>query len=395
MEVLAARCAVRKTSRRDNGVPDPGTLRAPGQFECLSLARHLIYNDRSFLKHYHVGEGLQTMENEDQELIRTLVPFKEMSDADFAKVISSAKLTKIPKGKLIFKRSDEDAKMYWLLSGSIDLLDEKFEAKNRKAGEDVARHAIDNNSPHRLTAVSTEESRILTIERSALGLLSGTDTPDTSADDEEEGVDWMSTLLSSPLFEFIPPANIQTLFTKFDEVPVEAGEVAIKQGEPGDYFYVIQSGRAKVERSAGDKTVVLAELKAGDNFGQDALISDVPRNATVTMLTSGKLMRLSDEDFESLLMRPVIETVTLEEAEEMVQQGDPKTYIIDVRNPKEVEANKIPRSLNIPLLLLRKNLNKLKPEGIYVMACDGGKRAELGAYILNEKGFSAYVLKQD
>jgi len=71
-----------------------------------------------------------------------------------------------------------------------------------------------------------------------------------------------------------------------------------------------------------------------------------------------------------------------------------KTYIIDVRNPKEVEENKIPGSLNIPLLLLRKNLNKLKPEGVYVMACDGGKRAELGAYILNEKGFSAYVLDQ-
>jgi CRP-like cAMP-binding protein len=326
------------------------------------------------------------MEKEDQEIIRTLIPFGEMSDADFTNIISSAKLTKVPKGKLIFKRSDEDARMYWLVTGSVDLLDEKFEAKNRKAGEEVTRNAIDNNTPHRLTAVSTEESKILTIERAALGLLSGADPSDAQgSDEEEEGVDWMSTLLSSPLFEFIPPANIQTLFTKFDEVPVETGEQVIRQGEPGDYFYVIQSGRAKV---------VLAELKAGDNFGQDALISDVPRNATVTMLTAGKLMRLSDEDFESLLMRPVIETVSLEEAKEMVQQGDPKTYIIDVRNPKEVEVNKIQGSLNIPLLLLRKNLNKLKPEGIYVMACDGGKRAELGAYILNEKGFSAYVLKE-
>lgn len=66
-----------------------------------------------------------------------------------------------------------------------------------------------------------------------------------------------------------------------------------------------------------------------------------------------------------------------------------KTYIIDVRNPKEVEENKIPGSLNIPLLLLRKNLNKLKPEGVYVMACDGGKRAELGAYVLDQPDDSA------
>ena len=60
-----------------------------------------------------------------------------------------------------------------------------------------------------------------------------------------------------------------------------------------------------------------------------------------------------------------------------------------------MENDKLPGSLNVPLLLLRKNLPKLKVEGVYVMADSGGKRAELGAYILNEKGFTAYVLKQE
>ena len=264
------------------------------------------------------------MESEDQELIKALSPFNEMSDADFSEILKEAKLTKVSQGKLIFKRADEDTKMYWLVAGSIDLLDEKFDAKNRKAGEDVTKNPIDNNTPHRLTAVSTEESKILTIERSALGVGGGADAEVGSIDDEEEGIDWMSTLLSSPLFEFIPPANIQTLFTKFEETQYKKDDVVITQGEQGDFFYVIQSGRAKVERSSGEKTVVLAELKPGDNFGQDALVSDVPRNATVTMLSNGMLMRLSAEDFESLLMRPVIETVTMEEAQEMVSQGDPQ-----------------------------------------------------------------------
>ncbi|MDG2071900.1 MAG: cyclic nucleotide-binding domain-containing protein [Pseudomonadales bacterium] len=337
------------------------------------------------------------MGSEDRELIKALTPFNDMSDADLHEILKSAKLTPVSQGKLSFKRSDEDSKMYWLISRSIDLLDEKFEAKNRKAGEEVTKNAIDNNFPHRLNAVSTEESKILVLERDDLGVLgsAGTDAGTATAVEEaEEGIDWMSTLLSSPLFEFIPTANIQTLFTKFEEMQYEKGDLVIAQGEQGDFFYVIQSGRAKVERSSGEKTVVLAELQPGDNFGQDALVSDVPRNATVTMLTAGVIMRLSAEDFESLLMSSVIETVSMEEAQEMVEQGDPKTYIIDVRNPKEVEEKKIPGSLNIPLLLIRKNLTKLKPEGVYVMACDGGKRAELGAYILNENGFSAYVLNQ-
>lgn len=335
------------------------------------------------------------MESEELEKIKSLSPFNKMGESDFKEITAKATLSSFAKGKMVFKRADEDSKVYWLVSGSIDLLDEKFEAKNRKAGERVVLDPIDNNSPHRLTAISTEESRILSIKRSDLGFFGDGPVEVSSDDEEEEGIDWMSTLLSSPLFEFIPPANIQTLFGKFEEVQYKKGDAVIKQGDAGDFFYVIQAGRAKVERSSGDKTVVLAEFQAGDNFGQDALVSDVPRNATVTMTTNGTLMRLSGPDFQSLLVSPVIETVTLDEANEMIEAGDPKTYIIDVRSPKEVENDKLPGSLNVPLLLLRKNMPKLKVEGVYIMADDGGKRAELGAYQLNEKGFTAYVLKRE
>ena len=207
-------------------------------------------------------------------------------------------------------------------------------------------------------------------------------------------VDWMSAMLSSPLFEFVPPGNIQQLFTKFEEVTYAAGDTVIKQGEPGDYFYVITVGKASVQRTSGDKTTTLAELSAGAFFGEDALISDVPRNATITMLTAGKLMRLSEPDFESLLQKPLMEIVTLEEAQEMMAAGDPKTYILDVRSPKELESGKIEGSVNVPLLLLRKNLDRLKKDAIYIARCDGGKRYEMAAFQLNQSGYTAYVMKK-
>ena len=317
-----------------------------------------------------------------------------MSEGDLSAVLEQATVDVIAKGKMIFKRAEQDAKIYWLLTGSVDLLDEKFDAKNRKAGEKVTRNAIDNNTPHKLTAVTTEDSKVLVCDRASMAVHIGGAPSASATDEEEEAIDWMSTLLSSPLFEFIPPGNIQTLFRKFEEIKYSKGDLVITQGEQGDYFYVIQAGRAKVERSAGDKTVVLAELKPGDNFGQDALVSDTPRNATVTMTSDGTIMRLSEPDFQSLLMNPVIETLEMQEVQEMIQQGDPKTYIIDVRTPREVADDKIPGSLNVPLLLLRKNLGKLKDDAVYVTVCDGGKRSELGAYQLNEEGYIAYVLKR-
>lgn len=343
--------------------------------------------------------------NEVRDQIRELTPFNRMPDAEFSQILRQAILTEKQKDSLIFKRNDADSKLYWLISGSLNLLDGNFNVAICKAGESMAGNVIDGNSPHRLTAISTEQSQILTVERKAMqSLASGNSDIAVKAfvdagasvneQIQEDNIDWMSVLLSSPLFDFIPPTNIQTLFARFEKSHYATGDVVIRQGDEGNYFYVIQSGRARVERTDGEKTTALTDLNPGDNFGQDALISNLPRNATVTMLSGGTLMHLSKDHFESLLMRPVIETLSMKETLEMVQQDEPRTCIIDVRNPEEVKAEGITGSQNIPLLLLRSNLTRLDIGVIYVMAGDGGKRAELGAWILNEKGFSAYVLDQ-
>lgn len=337
--------------------------------------------------------------NINPEVLKPFIPFDELAENHLNDLIEKSTLLSVGEGKMIFKRNDEDAFSYWLLAGSLDLLDEKFNVRKVKAGGEGSQFPLDNNSPHKVTAVSTADSKIFKVDKSYLDLVvswdqAGDYTVSQIDDVMDAEVDWMSAMLSSPLFEFVPPGNIQKLFAKFEEVTFEAGETVIKQGEPGDYFYVITVGKAKVEQTRGEKTSVVAELTAGAFFGEDALISDVARNATITMLTPGKLMRLSEPDFESLLQKPLMEIVTLEEAREMVAAGDPKTYILDVRNPKELENGKIEGSVNVPLLMLRKNLSRLKMDAVYVTRCDGGKRCELAAYILNQSGYTAYVMKK-
>ena len=99
----------------------------------------------------------------------------------------------------------------------------------------------------------------------------------------------------------LPAANIQTLFSRLQELSVKAGDEIVKFGAPGDYYYIIKQGRCKVFRPVGSGEHTLAELGPCDSFGEEALISEAPRNATVTMLTDGKLMRLSKRDFVELL----------------------------------------------------------------------------------------------
>ncbi len=331
--------------------------------------------------------------------LKAIHPFKELNPSHISDLLTQGQTVSVSDGKVLFKRGETDDFAWWLIDGSVDLLDANFEV-NKIDTSNIATHGqLDAKVPHELTAVSTSTSVVFKIRKSALDLVFSLDEAgdymiSSVSDLHDAQSDWMSSLLSSPLFDFVPPANIQELFTKFEEVPFKQGDVVIKQGDPGDYFYVIQSGKVRVELESGDKKINLAEPGPGAFFGEDALVSNVPRNATITMLSDGKLMRLSKPDFESLLQAPLIEQLSLTEAKEMVAQGDPKAYILDVRSSKEFQQGKLQGSINLPLMSLRKNLGKLKHDAVYIARSDGDKRAELAAYILNGNGFTAYVLNE-
>ena len=90
------------------------------------------------------------------------------------------------------------------------------------------------------------------------------------------------------------------MLARMERVPVRANQVIITQGEPGDYYYLIREGTASVAtRDDGGKLRIVNELAAGDQFGEEALLSDAPRNATIMMKTDGVLMRLAKQDFPS------------------------------------------------------------------------------------------------
>ena len=79
----------------------------------------------------------------------------------------------------------------------------------------------------------------------------------------------------------------------------------IKQGTEGDYFYVVVAGKCVVTRETplNKEGIKLAELGPGDSFGEEALIAEAKRNATVTMSTDGTLMRLGKTRFSDAAER--------------------------------------------------------------------------------------------
>lgn len=190
-------------------------------------------------------------------------------------------------------------------------------------------------------------------------------------------------------FASLPPANIQALLAKFRRIPAKRGETIIKQGDPGDYYYLIESGRCKVSRLVAGSPVQLAELKEGDAFGEDALVADTVRNATVTMNTDGALLRLSKQDFDQLLRAPLLQKVSGAEGERRVAAG---AQWIDVRFPAEYQSDGYPGAINIPLNDIRQASAALDPGREYIVYCQTGRRSSAAAFLLSQRGFHALLL---
>ncbi len=90
-------------------------------------------------------------------------------------------------------------------------------------------------------------------------------------------------------------------------IRVQKGYEIIKQGDPGDAFYLIASGKVSVWMKKGFKKVKVADLLQDDFFGEMALISNEPRNATIVAEDVTELFILQRYDFDKILMKnPVI-----------------------------------------------------------------------------------------
>jgi len=115
-------------------------------------------------------------------------------------------------------------------------------------------------------------------------------------------------LAQVPLFAGMPPRFLKRLADKMDEQRFMEGATIVRQGEPGDTFYVLVEGEAKVKDANGR---TLSRLIPGDFFGEISLMDGGPRTATVVAETNLTTLALSRKDFSALLQSEPKVTVGL------------------------------------------------------------------------------------
>ena len=109
-------------------------------------------------------------------------------------------------------------------------------------------------------------------------------------------------LLESPVFDEIPQEKLALIAKAVQEKVVPAQTVIFRQGDPGDSFYVIKSGRVRAFRKDADGVETdLSELGPGESFGEMALLTGEPRSANVAALEETRLAVLSKDQFDRIL----------------------------------------------------------------------------------------------
>ena len=335
----------------------------------------------------------------DIALLKTFSPLDGLKSDNLYALSKKTQVKTMESGRLLFKQGESDRRTYYLVSGTIELRANDRTMGQIRGGTPDARAALAPGSPRKFTGRAATDIEYIMIDSDLLDVLitwdqTGQYTVEELSENSDSAStgDWMTTLLQTKAFHRIPPANIQAIFMRMQRINCKTGDVIIKQGAEGDYFYVIVSGKCLVTRETplNKEGLKLAELGTGDSFGEEALIAEAKRNATVTMLTDGSLMRLGKQDFQTLLNEPLLQRVDYDQAKKMVAEGG---KWLDVRLPSEFQNFRIEDAINIPLYFIRLRLNALEKNTRYIVCCDTGRRSSAAAYILSERGFEAYVLK--
>ena len=332
------------------------------------------------------------------ELLRGFSPLDGLKRDNLAALARKVQIRELSPGQLLFKEGDTEKRTIYVVSGILELVDQAKVVGKVEGGSEMARNPVAPVYPRRVTAKARDRVQFISIDSDLLDVMLTWDQTGTYEVSELQGQsdqgsqDWMTMLLQTKAFHKIPPANIQAIFMRMQQINYRTGDVILKQGAEGDYFYVLIRGSALVTRETplSKEGIKLAELNIGDTFGEEALISEAKRNATVTMQSDGAVMRLGKDDFKKLLNEPMLDWLTMPQAEDIIRTGG---QWLDVRLPSEFENQHLDGAINIPLYFIRLKISTLDSSKRYIVCCDTGRRSSAGAYILSERGYQAYVLQ--
>ena len=181
------------------------------------------------------------------------------------------------------------------------LADEPTAALDKQTGREVVTLFQEMAKEHGCTIIMvTHDNRILDVADRIVNMVDGCIHSNVLV---KESAAICEFLRGCPSFADLTPSALSEIADKMQAVLYSAGSVIIKQGDVGREFFLIRKGSVDVTQTHGKTERVVATLKAGDFFGEVALLEDRPRNATVVAKDETLCYTLAKDEFRSVVSR--------------------------------------------------------------------------------------------
>lgn len=319
-------------------------------------------------------------------------PFNQLSAERLSEVLNVVRLIEMRPGELLQMPGGKDSDYLFVLEGRLELIKNGVIRTLIAADNTHKRPVMLAATPNTSTLLAREASIICHADRQMLDdLISWDAVVHDHPESGDQVRERMEQVRNSLVFRRLPWEAVEAAFERMRPVAVRAGDTVVQQGEQGDAFYIITSGRAEVwQTMMSDEPQKIAEIGEGDAFGCEALISGKTRSETVRMLEDGTLLTLGKDDFDWLIGKQMIKSIHPKVAHTMMETG---YKFVDVRYPEEFEYNHIPGATLIPLFELRHRMNELDPKERYIIYCQSGSRSAVAALRLSQSGYDVQTLE--
>ncbi|MGH2679444.1 MAG: cyclic nucleotide-binding domain-containing protein [Actinomycetota bacterium] len=255
---------------------------------------------------------------EAAELIDELPAFDDLPEDVLSDLAGRLHLRILRAGEPVFRQGDRPDAFYVVRTGTVQIEDEDPETGDTRVlrtmtrGESFGEMGLLGSHRRQATVRALDEVELFEVGKGTFDRLLA---EDMRAPDFGHTMQALAELRELPVFAGLDSQQLTVILGHGAWLSAGPGDALVTQGEPGDRFYVVASGRAEVTR---DGTPV-GSVGKGRYFGEVALLRDVPRTATVTASTPMRVFALDREGFE-LVVADAFRRGTLRPAADRIWQ---------------------------------------------------------------------------
>jgi putative peptide zinc metalloprotease protein len=251
-----------------------------------------------------LGEDMEAGKDRQRNMLKRVPLFVTVSNEELDNIANHLKEERVPAGEAFIREGEEGDKFYIIERGKVSVWQTDEDGIEQLVdelgpGQYCGEVALVSNAPRNATVRADTPLTLLSLDHREFNQCVRQYV--NLADQVDKKVQYSWLLRGMPIFDELTSQDLDQLAAWLESETLPEGKILFHEGDPGDKFYIVESGELVISRMVADQRVEISRRGPGDYLGEIALLQDRPRTATITAEIDSLLLSLKAEHFQSLL----------------------------------------------------------------------------------------------